>query len=113
MKRFLLIASVLLTLTATAADVKLGWVNGDNPAATTSWQTIVYIATTPGAGLTNNIGTNTVSWPATNVTVTGLQAGRRYYFTVAHTDLEDISATSNEVLAKTKMNPPKQLSVIP
>ncbi len=110
-KLFALIA--LLSLTAAAEDIKLGWVNGDNPTATAQWQTIVYIGTSPGVGPTNYTSTVTVSWPATTATATNLPGGVRYYFTVAHTDLEDISDKSNEVNKKTKINPPKQLSVIP
>lgn len=113
--RKLLSTLALLTLTATAAlaaDISLSWTNGDNPGATTAWKTIVFYSFTTGAGPTNYVGTMTNSWPTSFCTVTNLQAGRRYYFTVYHSDLEDLSPPSNEANGKTKLNPPKNASAV-
>lgn len=114
MKKLLILLTITtLTLTATASDVSLSWVNGANQTATVAWQTIVYASTTPNAGPTNYVSTTIVQWPATNVTVINLQAGRRYYFTAVHNDMEELSVPSNEVMAKTKISNPKSLSIIP
>ena len=112
-KLFALIALATLAITSIAADIKLGWTNGDNPSATSSWQTIVYISTSPSVSPTNYVSTFTVSWPQNTATVTNLAAGTRYYFCVAHTDLEDISDPSNTVNSKTKINRPTNNQVIP
>ncbi len=99
-------ASLVFAISSLAADQPIAWVNGDNPTATPAWHTIVYIGTSPNVGPTNSVTTVTVNWPTTTVTVTGLQAGTKYYFSVAHTDMEDLSDLSNEVMKKTKINPP-------
>lgn len=109
-KLFAALASLTLTATALAADVTLGWKNGDNPTATPSWHTIVLVGYSPGVNASNYVTSVTVSWPTTNAVVSGLPAGTKCYFAVVHTDLEDISDPSNEVMSKTKINPPTNLT---
>ncbi len=113
MKSTISLVVLLVSITAFSADISMRWTNGDNPTATSSWQTIVYISTSPTVSPTNYVSTFTVSWPQNTATVTNLAAGTRYYFCVSHTDLEDISDPSNTVNSKTKINPPKNNAVIP
>lgn len=98
-----------LTLTATAADVLIGWKNGDNPTATTNWNTVIAV------GVVANVYTNQTFIPygGTNYTITNLVSGQRYYFAVKHSDGTDESVYSNEVNAKTKPNPPKNAVINP
>lgn len=102
------IASLFIAAITFGADLTIGWVNGANPVGT---QTVIQWGTATGV-YTNSI---TVAYGVTNVTVTNLVAGTRYWFAAKHLDPSDgdTSVNSNEVAAKTKLNPPKNLNASP
>lgn len=106
----LLAASIIMCLCALSysADLFVVWTNGDN--GTNAIQTIVRYGTAPGS-CTNATGFVVVPFSQTNVWLTNLIAGQRYWVTAAHSDGTDVSPCSNEANAKTRMNPPKNLGV--
>lgn len=98
----------LLALTASAATLTCSWTNGDNPTAVSPpWVTIVSYGIAPGV-YTNSV---TVPYSQTNVVISNLVAGVRYYASAQHSDGTDSSVASNESNAKTKLNPPKNSNV--
>lgn len=106
MKKILAAATAsLIALASFSADLTLAWINGANPVGT---QTVIQWGTASGV-YTNSL---VVGYGVTNVTVTNLVAGTRYWFAAKHLDPADgdTSVNSNEVAAKTKLNPPKNLN---
>lgn len=106
MKKLLAAATAsVIALASLGADLTLGWVNGANPVGT---QTVIQWGTASGV-YTNSL---LVGYGVTNVTVTNLVAGTRYYFAAMHRDPTDgdMSVNSNEAVGKTKLNPPKNLN---
>lgn len=98
----------LLALAARAATLSCSWTNGDNPTAVSPpWVTIVSYGIAPGV-YTNSV---TVPYSQTNVVISNLVAGVRYYASAVHNDGTDSSVASNESNAKTKLNPPKNNNV--
>lgn len=86
------------------ATLTFSWTNGDNPTAVSPpWLTIVSYGISPGV-YTNSV---TVPYGQTNVVVSNLVSGVRYYASAQHSDGTDTSVASNEANAKTKINPPK------
>lgn len=106
MKKLLAATTALFIAAVTfGANLTVAWVNGDNPVGT---QTVIQWGTTSGV-YTNSL---VVGYGVTNVTVTNLVAGTRYYFAAKHLDPTDgdTSVNSNEAAGKTKLNPPKNLN---
>ena len=87
------------------STITLAWTAGDNPTGT---QHLILGGTTSGV----YTFTNSVPYAQTTCTISNLVSGTRYYFTVVETDGTDFSPYSNEANAKTKMNPPKNLSAV-
>lgn len=109
MKNIIVIVGVLTILSsayagAPVSTLTLAWTPGDNPTGT---QHIILGGTASGV----YTFTNVVPYAQTTCTVSNLVAGTRYYFVVQETDGVDLSAFSNEANGKTKLNPPKNLSV--
>lgn len=101
-----LMVALPLACAAQSATLTFAWTNGDNPTATTNWVTIVSYG--PSAGVyTNSV---TVPYSQTNVVISNLVSGVRYYASAQHSDGTDTSVASNEANAKTKINPPKSLT---
>lgn len=85
------------------STIILAWTPGDNPTGT---QHLIL------GGLASGVYTftNSVPYSQTTCTVSNLLAGTKYYFVVQETDGVDVSPFSNECMAKTKLNPPKNLT---
>lgn len=109
MKKLLTATTALLITTLTfGAELTVTWLNGDNPETTV---TAIFYSTTQGSYPTNQFVI--VPYPYNSYTFTNLSGGRRYYFIAKHVDPVDgdVSLPSNEANGKTKMNPPKNMSV--
>lgn len=106
MKTILSTLVLFVSTVVFGADLSLTWVNGTNAVP---MPTQIHYGTAPGV-YTAYV---TVAAGLTNVTVTNLLAGQRYYFAARHFDPSDgdMSVFSNEANGKTKMNPPKNMSV--
>jgi hypothetical protein len=88
------------------STISLAWAAGDNPTGT---QHLVFWGTTSDI-YTNLASPLNIPYAQTNCVVSNLVSGVRYYFVVQETDGTDTSVYSNEAQAKTKMNPPKNLT---
>ncbi len=88
------------------ANLFVFWTNGPNGPSVT--QTIVQYGMASGS-CTNAIGFVIVPISQTNVWITNLLGGQRYWVTAIHSDGTDVSACSNEGNAKTPVNPPNNL----
>ncbi len=114
MKKLFAFILTMFSLNSFAEDVSIGWKNGINPNATTNWQSIVYVSTTPNPSSTNFVYSASVQWPKTNATVINIPSGTKTYSVVYHYDLEDLSPPSTPIVYyKTKMNPPQQAAKLP
>lgn len=100
------LAFIGLAASALSADLFVYWTNGTNNVSTVT-NTFVYYGVAPG------VYTNFVQVPITqtNVTITGLVGGQRYYAAAQHSDGVDRSLFSNEDNAKTKIHPPRNANV--
>lgn len=108
MKRTISILSIFALIAVACAGqtstLTLSWTPGDNPTGT---QHILLGGTSPGVYTFTNI----VPYAQTTCTVSNLVSGTRYYFVVVETDGADLSPYSNEANGKTKLHPPKDLTV--
>ncbi len=95
---------VLCVSTLSGADLFVFWNNGPNGPGVT--QTIVQYGMVSGS-CSNSIGYVVVPITQTNVWITNLLGGQRYWVTAIHTDGTDVSPCSNEANAKTSINPPR------
>ncbi len=103
----LVLLIIFISFTAFSADMTVAWVNDAfNPVGT---QTIV------SYGGQSGIYTNAIiaAYGVTNVVITNLPPGKRIYAAARAYDGIDYSIYSNEDSAKTKLNSPKTLTVIP
>lgn len=103
---FALLATAAFAGTSTST-ITLSWTAGDNPTGT---QHLIFWGTTSGV-YTNLASPIVIPYAQTTCTVSNLMAGTRYYFVVQEGDGTDVSVYSNEANGKTKLNPPKNLSV--
>lgn len=107
MKNLFFLLMPLFALSCSAQNLVVSWTNGDNGTNATS--TLVSYGISPG------VYTNTITVPITqtNLVLTNLVGGQRYYVAAKHSDGTDLSDYSNEANAKTKPRPPKNIGVTP